>query len=135
MTGTQAPTRHGSSTVTDGIAIRVEPTYMADHSDPQAGRYIFAYSIQIANESDRTVKLVSRHWIVVDADARRHDVEGEGVVGRQPTIHPGESFEYSSWCPLNTPWGTMEGRYRLQPDEGDVIDAPIARFYLVSDDI
>jgi ApaG protein len=133
MTGTQTQPSHGSVTVTDAIAIRVEPMYMPDHSDPQAGRYVFAYTVHVANESDRTVKLLSRHWTVVDADGNRHDVEGEGVVGQQPSIQPGAAFEYSSWCPLGTPWGTMEGHYRLLADDGAEFNAAIARFYLVSD--
>jgi ApaG protein len=134
MTGTEAPTRHGSSTVTNDVAIRVDPVYRADHSDPLAGRYVFAYSIRIANESDNPVTLISRQWVIVDADANRHDVEGEGVVGRQPTIQPGESFEYSSHCPLNTPWGTMEGHFRFLAHDATHFDAAIARFYLVSDE-
>ncbi len=130
---TTAP-HHGSTATTAGIVVRVEPAYMPDHSDPETDRYIFSYTIHITNESARAVTLLSRHWVVVDANGRRHDVEGEGVIGRQPSIGPGETFEYSSWCPLNTPWGTMEGRYVLLDADGVETSAEIGRFYLVSDD-
>lgn len=126
-------THHGSSTTTAGIVVSVEPAYMEQHSDPGADRYVFSYTIRIANESDRLVTLLSRHWVVVDADGNRQDVVGEGVIGRQPDIHPGATFEYSSWCPLTTPWGTMEGHYRLRAADGE-FDVTIARFYLVSND-
>ena len=130
---TTTATQHGSVSKAGGIVVRVEPAYMPDHSDPDSDRYIFSYTIHITNDSDRAVTLQSRHWVVVDANGKRHDVEGEGVIGRQPVIEPGGLFEYSSWCPLNTPWGTMEGHYGLRDADGATMDVPIGRFYLVSD--
>lgn len=111
----------GSEATTAGVRVKVTPTYLADRSDPEgvradfgSARFVFGYRIRITNESDRTVQLLSRHWIIVDADGHRSDVNGEGVVGQQPVLAPGHSFEYSSICPLPTPWGTMEGAYRFR---------------------
>lgn len=131
---TSATEQHGSVSTTDGIVVRVTPSFMPDHSDPEANRYIFSYTIHIANESTRPVTLQSRHWVVVDANGNRQDVEGEGVIGKQPRIDAGGRFEYSSWCPLNTPWGTMEGHYMLLDADGREFEVAIGRFYLVSDD-
>lgn len=133
MTSTTEQREHGSVSTTGGIVVRVTPSYMPDHSDPEANRYIFSYTIHVANESDRAVTLHARHWVVVDANGQRQDVEGEGVIGQQPRIEPGSRFEYSSWCPLNTPWGTMEGHYTLLDGDGDEFEVEIGRFYLVSE--
>lgn len=119
----------GSVTLTNGIRIAVAPEFAPERSDPSIGRYFFVYRIRITNESERRVKLLTRYWMIVDADGARHEVEGEGVVGQQPEMGPGESFEYSSFCPLPTPWGTMEGRYTMATGDG-TFDAAIGRFYL-----
>jgi len=125
--------KHGSETVTQGIRVTVRPFYLPDHSDPDQTRFVFGYRIHIVNDGLQPAKLLSRHWRIVDADGVGHDVEGEGVVGRQPDLEPGESFEYSSWCPLKTPWGTMEGAYRMLRPDGQSFDAAVRRFYLVAE--
>lgn len=122
----------GSETTTDGVRIRVAPSYLSAQSDPAQGKYLFAYHITIANEGEQRAKLKSRHWLIVDADGERHEVKGPGVVGQFPELAPGEKFEYSSFCPLETPWGTMEGTYEMERDDGSVFNAIVGRFYLVS---
>ena len=125
------PARHpGSVTLTRGIRVAVAPAYAPEQSDPALSRFLFTYRIRITNESERQVKLLSRRWLIVDGDGRRHEVEGEGVVGQQPQIAPGGSFVYSSFCPLQTSWGTMEGTYRMRADDGEEFDIQIGRFYL-----
>ena len=123
---------YGSDTVTDGVRVRTEPSYMADQSEPAHRRFLFAYRITIENNSDKTVQLQARHWIIIDANGRREDVEGPGVVGETPTLAPGESHTYSSFCPLETPWGTMEGAFQMRDDRGALFDARVARFVLTS---
>ena len=133
--------------MTNGVRVVVTPSYLADRSDPEglkqgaersaSGRFVFGYRIRISNESDRTVQLLARHWIIVDADGERSEVKGDGVVGQQPMLAPGQSFEYSSFCPLSTPWGTMEGSYQFRNasttgQPGDSFVASIGRFFLVS---
>lgn len=123
----------GSETLTRGVRIRVRPEYLPDHSDPTKSQFVFGYRVRVTNESDAPVRLVSRRWAIVDADGEERVVEGEGVIGQQPIIPPGEAFSYASYCPLPTPWGTMEGSYRIEPASGgDGFDALIARFFLVS---
>lgn len=124
----------GSMAITRGVRITVEPRFLPDYSEVGNNRFIYAYRVRIANESEIAVRLLRRHWIIVDGDGDRHDVEGEGVIGQQPLIEPGHVYEYSSFCPLSTRWGTMEGTYRLGSTDGDEFDAEIARFYLVADD-
>lgn len=110
-----APTiKPGSERVTHGIRVTVWPSYLANQSDPADGRFVFAYRIRIVNESSRTVRLDSREWDIIDADGELKHVEGEGVVGQKPLLGPGQAFEYSSLCPLETAWGTMEGRYHFE---------------------
>lgn len=123
----------GSESVSGGVRVRVTPQYLSDHSDPDAGRYVFGYRIRIANESDAPLKLLSRHWVIVDAGGERRVVRGEGVVGEQPRLEPGASFEYSSFCPLQTPWGTMEGTYLMTRDDGGLVEVGVSRFYLVAE--
>lgn len=118
--------------MTRGVRVKVSPAFMPQHSDADARRYVFAYRIRITNESDAPVKLLTRHWAIVDAEGERHEVEGEGVIGQQPDLAPGASFEYSSFCPLATTWGTMEGRYAMRTAEGQKFDVAVARFYLVA---
>lgn len=127
-----APVRHpGSVSLSHGVRVAVAPAYLAEHSDPSEGRYVFGYRIRITNESERKVKLMSRRWVIVDAQGERAVVEGEGVVGQQPEIEPGCSYTYGSFCPLGTPWGTMEGAYTMRGPDGEVFEAQIGRFYLV----
>jgi ApaG protein len=123
----------GSITSTRGIRIEVEPAFVPEKSDPVERQYHFAYHIRICNESSETVQLLSRHWVIVDSLGRGHEVKGDGVVGKRPRIEPGRVFEYSSYCSLKTPWGTMEGGFRLRPESGEEFDAAIGRFYLIAE--
>ncbi len=118
--------------MTHGVRVRVEPSFMPDESSPDEGQWVFGYRIVITNESPRPMRLLTRHWLIVDGDGDGHEVDGEGVVGNQPHLAPGESFEYSSFCPLRTHWGTMEGWYEFVRDDGEVIRVRVARFMLVA---
>jgi ApaG protein len=120
----------GSTCVTRGFRVDVSPRYIPEQSDPDAGKFVFAYRIRISNEGQTRAQLLSRHWVIVDADGERHDVQGEGVVGQQPDLAPGQSFEYTSYCPLETPWGTMEGTYTFRAQGGEEFRVNVARFYL-----
>lgn len=119
-----------SEAVTEGIRIEVTPEYIPQQSYPDKKEYLFAYCVVITNEGDKWAKLVSRHWIIINADGDVEEVEGPGVVGHTPELTPGESFEYTSFCPLNTNWGTMEGTFKMARENGDTFDAKIERFYL-----
>lgn len=129
----ETPDERGSSSLTRGIRVHTYPVYMTEQSDPAGRQFVFGYRIVITNQSDQTVQIVSRHWVIIDANGNRRDVEGEGVVGQQPVLEPGESFEYASFCPLPTRWGTMEGSYLVRAESGD-FRAAVARFYFVCDD-
>ncbi len=119
-----------SETVTEGIRVEVYPEYIPEESNPEGNKYVFSYRIVITNEGESWAKLLSRHWIIINADGDREDVEGPGVVGYTPEFEPGESFEYTSFCPLNTNWGTMEGKFKMIRKNGETFEAQIARFYL-----
>jgi ApaG protein len=123
---------HGSTSqaVTDNIRVQVESAYAAEHSDPFQQQWLFTYTIRITNEGPERVKLVSRHWIITDAAGHIEEVEGEGVVGEQPVLDPGESFQYSSFCPLRTPTGLMHGTYQMISTSGREFDVEIAPFAL-----
>lgn len=112
------------------IRIKVETTYLDHQSDPDESRYAFAYSITIRNEGTVAARLVSRHWIITDADGGVQEVRGEGVVGEQPLIRPGEGFRYSSGAILPTPVGSMRGAYQMVDEAGRRFEAPIAPFTL-----
>lgn len=127
-----APATQGESRPTRGLRVSVRPEYLPEHSDADAARFVFGYHIHIHNDGAEPVTLVSRHWIIVDGDGDRHEVEGDGVVGHQPRLEPGQSFEYASYCPLETRWGTMEGVYHMRLDDGSMFDATVARFFLVA---
>lgn len=116
------------------MRVAVSPSFDAEQSDPDRRQYVFAYRIRITNERPHAVQLLRRRWAIVDAHGRTHEVQGEGVVGQQPRIEAGDVFEYSSWCPLPTPWGTMEGAYTMRSAEGPEFEVAIARFYLISAD-
>ena len=117
-------------TETDTVEIKAISRFLPDQSDPSADRYVFAYHITISNHSEQTVKLLTRHWIITDAEDKVQEVRGEGVIGQQPVLRPGESFEYTSGCSIATPVGTMKGSYFMQADDGRQFDAPIAEFTL-----
>jgi len=129
-TTTPAP-RHGSDIVTDGVRVTVQPAYMARQSSPEDRRFLFSYSITIRNEGSSPIRLATRHWRIVDSDGEERVIEGPGVVGLHPEIAPGDSFEYSSFCPMLTAWGTMEGHYTFERD-GAKFEAKVGRFYLVA---
>ena len=112
------------------ICINVSTTYVDEQSEPDAGRYVFAYTITIRNEGDVAAKLKSRHWVITDANGKIQEVNGDGVVGEQPHLKPGEQFRYSSGAVLETPVGAMQGLYRMEADNGDSFDAPIPPFTL-----
>jgi len=121
-----------SSAVTEGIRVRVQSQYLPDQSEPTSDRYVFAYTITISNESRRTAQLRTRHWIITDARGEVEEVRGDGVVGEQPRLSPGQSFQYTSGCVLTTPVGTMHGTYRMWCDDGSYFDVVIAPFSLAS---
>jgi ApaG protein len=112
------------------IAIDVATRYLPEESDPGEGRFVFAYTIRIRNDGDAPARLLSRHWIITDANGREQEVRGEGVVGEQPRLRPGEAFEYTSGAVLETGLGTMRGSYRMVGDDGTGFEAPIAPFTL-----
>ncbi|HTR54545.1 MAG TPA: Co2+/Mg2+ efflux protein ApaG [Kofleriaceae bacterium] len=121
-----------SSALTDGIRVQVQSLYLPEQSSPPDDRYVFAYTITISNESPRTAQLRTRHWIITDARGEIEEVRGDGVVGEQPRLAPGQSFQYTSGCVLTTPVGTMHGSYRFWRDDGSYFDAVIAPFSLCS---
>ena len=112
------------------IAASADPQFIAEQSDPDAERYVFAYTISIENVGTVTAQLISRHWIITDANARVQDVRGLGVVGQQPLLKPGEKFEYTSGCQLDTPVGTMRGSFQMTAEDGTQFEAEIAEFTL-----
>jgi ApaG protein len=122
-----APT---SEAVTNDVRVEVESNYVAEHSQPFHDKWVFAYTIRITNLGDETVQLVSRHWIITDATGHIEEVRGLGVVGEQPTLAPGESFQYSSWCNLKTATGVMHGTYQMTSEHGPQFDVEIAPFAL-----
>jgi ApaG protein len=119
-----------SEAVTRGIRVRVESEYAPDRSQPAKHQWFFLYTVTISNEGTETVQLLTRHWIVTDGSGRVEEYRGPGVVGKQPTLRPGESFEYTSGCPLTTPFGLMEGTYQMATEAGERFDAKIAPFTL-----
>ncbi len=116
--------------VTRGIEVTVEPFYLEDQSDPEERRYVWGYRVTIVNNSAQTVQLRSRYWRITDGDGRSEEVRGPGVVGEQPILSPGDSFQYSSGCPLSTPSGVMVGRYMMQDSDGGAFEADIPAFSL-----
>jgi len=112
------------------ISIDVETAYLEEQSEPREQRYVFAYTITIRNEGDVPAKLLTRHWIITDANGRVQEVRGDGVVGEQPYLKPGQGFRYSSGAVLETPVGTMQGSYQMIADDGARFDAPIPAFRL-----
>jgi ApaG protein len=112
------------------IAVSAATQYLADQSDENAGRYVFAYTITIRNTGSVSAQLVSRHWIITDSQGLVQEVRGLGVVGAQPMLKPGESFEYTSGTSIATPVGTMRGAYQMVAEDGVRFDAPIPEFTL-----
>ncbi|MEZ5479375.1 MAG: Co2+/Mg2+ efflux protein ApaG [Thiolinea sp.] len=112
------------------IAVSVETEYLAGESDPERNRYVFAYTITIINQGDMPARLLSRHWIITDSNGMTQEVRGDGVVGEQPYLEPGEGFRYTSGTVLDTPIGSMQGSYRMRADDGTEFDAEIVPFGL-----
>ncbi len=121
-----------SSAVTQGIRVTVTSTYVAEQSSPEQGRYVFAYTVAIANEGTAPAQLRTRHWIITDAGGKVEEVRGDGVVGEQPRLAPGQRFQYTSRCVLTTPVGSMHGTYQFRRDDGAGFDATIAPFSLAA---
>ena len=119
-----------SEALTRGVRVRVEAEYAADQSQPGKNQWFFRYTVKISNEGPDTLQLLTRHWIITDGTGHIEEVRGPGVVGKQPTLRPGESFEYTSGCPLTTPFGVMEGTYQMMSESGERFDARIAPFTL-----
>ncbi|HEX3901551.1 MAG TPA: Co2+/Mg2+ efflux protein ApaG [Polyangia bacterium] len=119
-----------SSALTRGILVTVRSEYIPERSSPHARQYAFAYTVTIANRGPVTVELKSRHWIITDSFGAVQEVRGEGVVGAQPVLRPGEEFEYTSWCVIATATGTMRGSYQMVSRDGDRFDAEVAPFGL-----
>ena len=118
------------SAETRGIVVRVSVSFLPEQSEPGRGRWFWAYHIRIENGGEMAVQLLTRHWVITDGRGARHSVEGEGVVGEQPLIAPGDSFDYVSGCPLPTPTGAMLGSYRMMGADGAGFDVAIPRFAL-----
>ncbi len=112
------------------VAVSVATQYVAEQSDPQINRHVFAYTVTIRNTGNVPAQLISRHWIITDAANHVQEVRGLGVVGHQPLLAPGQSFEYTSGCQLATPVGTMKGSYQMTAEDGVQFEAPIAEFVL-----
>jgi ApaG protein len=120
-----------SNAITNGIRVTVSSNYIPAQSAPKARRYVFAYTVRIANEGTEAAQLKSRHWIITDGNGKVEQVKGPGVVGEQPMLRPGEHFEYTSGCVLETPRGSMEGTYQMLRSDGTEFDATIAPFALM----
>ena len=119
-----------SEAITNHIRVEVMSRYSAENSRQVLGAWVFQYTVRITNLGTDTVQLISRHWIITDALDHTEEVQGPGVVGEQPVLRPGESFQYSSWCPLLTPTGQMHGTYQMEAEGGKHFDVAIAPFAL-----
>ncbi|MBM4107322.1 MAG: Co2+/Mg2+ efflux protein ApaG [Phycisphaerae bacterium] len=127
---------HASEVVTEGFRVRAVPMFLPDRSDPEGSHgtpcWVFGYDVRMTNEGRVGARLLTRKWRVIDARGDVQEIEGAGVVGRHPDLEPGQSYEYSSFCPLRTPWGTMEGHYVFEDRGGRRFQIQIGRFYLVA---
>jgi ApaG protein len=110
--------------------VSVQPQYVPEHSNPDENQYVFAYTVTVRNTGDVTAQLLARHWIITDGEGRIEEVRGEGVVGEQPVLRPGQAFQYTSGCPLQTPVGSMRGRYFCLAEDGTRFEAEIPEFVL-----
>jgi len=121
-----------SEATTNGVRIEVRTRFLEERSNPQVNKFLFAYTVTITNLEAMSVQLMSRKWVITDADGDVETVEGQGVVGEQPVLQPGQSFEYTSFCPLETPFGKMEGHYNMVAADGSAFEATIAPFGLAT---
>lgn len=119
-----------SEALTRGVRVHVESQFDPDRSEPSRSQWFFLYTIRISNEGTETVQLLTRHWTITDGTGKVEEVRGPGVVGKQPILKPGESFEYTSGCPLNTAFGVMEGTYQMVTAGGEHFDVKVAPFTL-----
>lgn len=119
-----------SELITRNMKISVSTEYIESRSDPKSGYYFFSYTVTLTNQGPETIQLLARHWLVTDSTNRTEQIRGLGVVGEQPIIKPGESYTYTSFCPLPTPFGTMEGSYQVINQEGEEFDLIIPIFTL-----
>lgn len=119
-----------STATTEGISVDVRAVYVPEQSAPRVRRYVFAYTVRIANTGESAAQLKSRHWVITDGDGRIEEVRGPGVVGQQPFLNPGDQFEYTSGCVLTTPRGEMHGTYQMHRPDGTAFEAIIAPFAL-----
>jgi len=113
------------------IDVKVQPAYIAEQSDPANDHYVFSYTVTIRNNGSAPAKLLTRHWIITDGDGQVQEVKGDGVIGEQPHLQPGEGFQYTSGTFMSTPFGTMHGSYRMVADNGETFDAKIPTFSLI----
>ena len=121
---------HTSEAVTRDVRVQVTSRYSPSRSQPSRSEWFFLYTIEISNEGSETVQLISRHWIIADSNEKVEEIRGLGVIGQQPTLAPGESFEYTSGCPLTTPFGSMQGTYQMVTTGGERFDVEVAPFTL-----
>ena len=121
-----------SEAITSGIKVQVVSKYIPEHTNPDIPRYFFAYWVTITNESETAIKLMDRHWEITDAIGKLKVVDGEGVIGKQPIIKPGESFSYNSFCPIETEFGMMTGHFQVKREDGHFIKIEIPQFQLIS---
>lgn len=115
---------------TNKIHVEVNPAYIKEQSDPTNNHYVFSYTVTIRNDGDQPAKLLTRHWIITDGDGQVQEVRGDGVIGEQPHLQPGEGYQYTSGTFMNTPVGTMQGSYQMIADDGEKFDAEIPSFTL-----
>jgi ApaG protein len=123
------------SAETRGLVVRVSVSFLPEQSEPASGRWFWAYHNRLENHGHQEMQLLTRRWVITDGRGARHSVEGEGVVGEQPVIAPGQSYDYVSGCPLDTPTGAMEGSYQMIGADGEIFDARIPRFLLVGPEV
>ena len=131
MSGAALSVLFPHSAETRGLVVRVSVSFLPEQSEPANGRWFWAYHIRLENHGHQDVQLLTRRWIITDGRGARHSVEGEGVVGEQPVLTPGQSYDYVSGCPLDTSTGAMEGSYQMIGADGEIFDARIPRFLLV----
>jgi len=120
-----------SDELTRGVRVQVWCRYVPERSSPRDEHYLFTYRVRISNEGDVPAQLISRHWVISDGNGQEQHVRGPGVVGEQPRLEPGDAHEYSSFCPLATPSGSMRGTYQMLLDDGDLFDAKVGAFSLL----
>ena len=126
------PNNTNSITITDGIKIWVEPDFVQEENTKEGKKNLFSYRVEISNVGTKWAKLLSRYWCIINADGEKDEVKGGGVVGYYPELKPGSSFTYTSYCPLDTDWGTMEGYFEMLREDGTTFNAKIDRFFLVN---